>query len=157
MAHADGAASNPFYGWPMNETRTSPPAPALFGTAKVADYTSRGILACAPEAGLDEVAWLMANNGVHAIVVTDDRPPEPPVISDLDLVTAAESGHFETLTARDVAGQSAVCVNEAAPLAEAAGLLSRNRVSHLVVRDDARIPVGILSTIDLIHAVAAKR
>jgi CBS domain-containing protein len=122
---------------------------------QVAECTSIGILACEPETPLSEVAWLMANNSVHAVIVVRDDLPEPPVISDADLVAAAASGRFDRLTAGDVAMTEPVSVSREETLARAAQLLSEHGVAHLIVRDERRTPVGVISTLDIARTVAA--
>jgi CBS domain-containing protein len=116
------------------------------------DYASNGILACKRDAPLAEVAGLMARNNVHAIVVVDDRAVEPPIVSDQDLMGAIASGHFDEMTAADIAGTEAVSIPHDEDLARAAQLLAEHRVSHLVVRNARREPVGIVSTLDLAEA-----
>lgn len=118
------------------------------------EFASIGVISCTPDAPVSEVAELMAVNTVHAIVVIDDQAPEPPVISDLDLISAVASDHFDQLRARDIAGKEAVSLTEDGTLAEAARLLSEHRVSHLIVRNEHRDPVGIVSTLDLAAAIA---
>jgi predicted transcriptional regulator len=126
------------------------------GGATAGEYASDGILSCLPDAPLDEVAWLMSHNGVHAVVVADDQAAEPPVIADLDLINAAASGHYETLVARDIAGTEAVSVSADEPLGQAAQLLAEHDVTHLIVRDERRVPTGILSTLDLARAISGR-
>ncbi len=135
-------------------TNAGSPIEAQLGEKTISAYATTGILSCTPDAPLAEVAGLMARNRVHAIVVADDRAPEPPVISDLDLVSALASSHFDELSARDIAGTEAITVFEDETLGRAAQLLSDHRVSHVIVRNDRRAPVGIVSTWDIAAAVA---
>lgn len=121
----------------------------------VADFANVGILSCPAEAPLDEVAWMMADNRVHALVV-DNESDDPPVISDIDLVAAAGSGHFDELCALDVAGTEAVSVSRGDTLEHATQLLAEHSVAHLVVRDDRWRPVGILSTLDVARAISGR-
>jgi CBS domain-containing protein len=118
------------------------------------DYASNGILACSGDAPLAEIAGLMARNNVHAIVVVDDRAAEPPIVSDQDLIGAIASGHFDEMTASDVAGTEAVSIFHDEDLARAAQLLAEHRVSHLVVRNARREPVGIVSSLELAEAAS---
>ncbi|MCB0874819.1 MAG: CBS domain-containing protein [Solirubrobacterales bacterium] len=121
----------------------------------VDDFANVGILSCPAEAPLEEVAWLMADNRVHALVVEgDDR--NPPVISDSDLIAAVGSGHFDELSARDVAGTEAVSISRSDTLERATQLLTEHSVTHLVVRDDRWQPVGILSTLDVAKAISGR-
>jgi predicted transcriptional regulator len=125
-------------------------------SATVAEHATEGILACAPDTPLAEVAWLMANNRVHAVVVVRDDLPDPPVVSDADLVAAAASGHFDRLSASDVAVTEPVSVERDASLARAVQLLSEHAVAHLIVRDERRVPVGVISTLDIARAMCAR-
>lgn len=121
----------------------------------VDDFAHVGILSCPAEAPLEEVAWLMADNRVHALVIEgDDR--NPPVISDTDLVAATGSEHFDELRARDVAGTEAVSVSRSDTLERATQLLAEHGVTHLIVRDDRWQPVGILSTLDVARAISGR-
>ena len=55
-----------------------------------------GILSCASDAPLGEVAGLMAKHHVHAVAVTDGVLRPSAVVSDLDVVAAAASGEEPT-------------------------------------------------------------
>lgn len=121
----------------------------------VADFANDGILTCPAEAPLEEVAWMMVENRVHALVV-DGGADEGQVISDADLIAAADSGHFDELAARDVAGTEAVSVSHDDTLMRATQLLAEHGVTHLVVRDDAGRPTGILSTLDVARAISRR-
>jgi CBS domain-containing protein len=123
---------------------------------RVDEFASVGIFSCPPDAPLDEVARVMASNRVHAVVVAGDIAPEPPVIADADLIAATSSGQFNQLSARDIAGTEAVSVGGEETLERAAQLLAEHGVSHLVVRDGRRIPVGILSTLDVARAISGR-
>lgn len=99
----------------------------------------------------------MSNNRVHAVIVADDSVAEPPVIGDADLIAAAGSGHYQHLCARDIAATEAISIGGDEPLGRAAQLLAEHGISHIVVRDRARLPVCVLSTLDIAHALAAER
>ncbi len=141
----------------MNSETTSQEAAGRLDTHKVGEHASAGLISCSPHAPLDEIAALMAENRVHAVVVVDDRAVEPPVVSDLDLIAALASGHYDELRASDIAGTEGVSVFDDEGLGRAAQLLSEHRVSHLVVRNERREPVGVVSTLDLAEAIAAIR
>ena len=141
----------------MNSETRSQEAAGQLDAHKVGEHASAGIVSCSPDAPLDEIAALMAENRVHAIVVVDDRAAEPPVVSDLDLVAALASGHYDELRASDIAGTEGVSVFVDEGLGRAAQLLSEHRVSHLVVRNERREPVGVVSTLDVAEAIAAIR
>lgn len=141
----------------MNDTTGTSETAQQLDRRTAGDLVSGGILACSPDAPLDEVAALMAENGVHAIVVVDEAKPEPPVVSDLDLIAAAASGHYAELRASDIAGTEAVSVLRDESLGRVAQLLAEHRVSHALVRDERRQPIGIISTLDLAGAISGAR
>ena len=149
---ADEAGASGAYVLSMNSNADTESVTANLEGCLAGDYASNGILACNGDAPLAEIAGLMARNNVHAIVVVDDRAAEPPVVSDQDLVDAMASGHFDELTASDVAGTEAVSIFVDEDLRRAAQLLAEHRVNHLVVRNARREPVGIISTLDLAEA-----
>jgi CBS domain-containing protein len=124
----------------------------------VADAMHRGLVHCAPDATLREVATLMAEAAVHCVVVL-----EPPgdgvelwgVVSDLDLVAAASVRSLDDQRAGGTAMTPAVRTFPHESLETAAKRMTAHDVSHLVVVDDVRHqPVGVLSTLDLVRTLA---
>ena len=140
------------------------PAPSstrLLGRMPVADAMTTGVISCAPETPLREIAALMAERRVHAIYVFDkdasgDAGPWG-LVSDLDLVAAAR-GDLDAATARDAAVTPLVTVRGDDTLDRAAQLLAENGVSHLAVVDPhTELPAGVLSTLDVAGAVVSPR
>ena len=142
----------------MNSTMSEPQPPnaSPLAEATVEGFANIGIVGCMPDAPLSEVAFLMANNRVHAVVVVDDSTAEPPVITDSDLIAAAASGEFEHLSASDIASSEAVSVQLDAPLEDAARLLAERGASHVIVRDHRGTPIGVLSSLDVARAISGR-
>jgi CBS domain-containing protein len=108
-----------------------------------------GVLTCNADDSLRDVAAIMANHRVHAVVITSSDGKRPVgVVSDLDVVaavaaradcTAGQAGATETLT-----------VSAEVPILNAAQLMNEHGVSHLVVVDAAEgYPLGVLSSLDV--------
>jgi CBS domain-containing protein len=131
-----------------------------FDRASVADAMHPGIVTCNCDATRAQIAWTMAAHRVHCVVViapAQNGSGEPYVwgiVSDVDLMGSAVDASLEP-TARDLAGQPIVSVDRSAPLRQAAELMYEHRVSHIVVIDAQR-PIGILSTLDIAHVLAAR-
>jgi CBS domain-containing protein len=128
---------------------------ASFDDATVGDLMHHSVTCCEPDAPLAVVAQQMAAHRIHAVVVADPDDPGHPVlgvVSDLDLAHALACAATDA-TARDVARTEAPAVAPGAPLLEAALLMDKHRIAHLIVVDGGR-PVGILSTLDLARALA---
>lgn len=123
--------------------------------AIVVDAMHPGVVSCSPSATLAEVARLMATNRVHCIAVVGIAV-EPPgekfvwkIISDFDLLAAGLDSESDQ-HAIDVVVRPMLTVEPRMPLREAAQLMLRHGVAHVVVVDpQTQRPVGILSTLDL--------
>jgi CBS domain-containing protein len=116
---------------------------------RVRDCMHRGILSCAGDAPLGEVAGIMAKHRVHAVAVTNgDGQRVVAVASDLDVVAAAASG--KEPTAMQMAATEPLSISSGDTVQSAAQLMTEHGVAHLVVIDAAGgYPVGIISTLDL--------
>ena len=125
-----------------------------FRNATVADVMTPGIITCAPETSLEEVAELMAIHRVHAVVVGGIAVDHLVwgVIDSLDLVHALRDPDA-TPFAEAISRRPMYSIEPGAPLADAARLMDEARVSHLVVVDRDR-PVGVLSSLDIAGAAA---
>jgi CBS domain-containing protein len=127
--------------------------------ATVSDAMHPGILACEPDASLQEVAQMMATHHVHCLAVVGISHEEPQcgvwsVISDLDLVRAGIRDG-DTPSARSIAQQPLVTVDPSTALREAGELMLTQKVSHLVVTEPGtQRPIGILSTADVAGILA---
>ncbi len=127
--------------------------------ATVADAMHPGIVACPPDAGLTDVARLMASHHVHCAVVMatshdDDERYVWGLISDLDVLRAGIHLGPDS-SARALAFEPVVSVVPAMSLLEAGELMLRHGVSHLVVVDpETQRPTGVLSTLDIAGLLA---
>jgi CBS domain-containing protein len=125
-----------------------------FDHASVADVMHPGVMSCAPQAPLGDVAATMAAREVHAVVVggvSNDRLVWG-VISDMDLLRASEAG-LEGRHAEDATTGRAIVVAPDTPLTEAAALMVEHGTSHLVVAAHEQ-PVGVISSLDIARALA---
>lgn len=125
--------------------------------ALVADYMHAGVLACAPETPLVDVAQLMVRHRIHCVVVLGESSAEAAgwgVVTDLDLAEMAAAGTVEGSTAGDCAVGPTVVVHPGDTLRHAAQLLADNAVTHaLVAKEHPARPMGVLSTFDLARAL----
>ncbi len=124
-------------------------------TGTVGEAMSPGVLTCLTVTPLRVVARMMATHRVHAIVVfgTDDSLTPWGVVSDLDLIGAIGSG----VNAGQVAASPVQTVTPDASLLEAARLMTEHSTSHLlVVAKDTKLPIGVISTLDIARSLAAE-
>jgi CBS domain-containing protein len=109
----------------------------------------QGVLTCTAEDSLQDVAAVMANHRVHAVVVTRENSDRPVgVVSDLDVVAAV--ARDADCSAQQAAATEPLTISADEPLRNAAQLMSEYGVSHLVVVDAASgHPLGVVSTLDI--------
>ncbi len=120
--------------------------------ARVGNCMHTGILSCASDAPLAEVAESMSPNRVHAVAVTDHGHTRPVgIVSDLDVVAAVATGTDPSALQAAATQPLAVFADES--LARAAQLMTEHALTHLVVLDaTGGYPVGILSALDIAAA-----
>jgi CBS domain-containing protein len=111
-------------------------------------------------ASLDEVADLLDRHHVSGLPVVDGGGSLVGVVSQTDLVRARSTqylwANWPGLSVRHLMTSPAVTVHRSTPLAIAAARMERQHIHRLVVvaDDDERLPIGILSMTDLVHAIA---
>ena len=112
--------------------------PAL-GQLRVVDAMHPGLISCSLDTPLRTVARLMATYRVHAILVTAHGEEQLPggeswgVVSDADLLRAAESGDVDEQPAQSIAATPVQTIASSDELAHAAQLMVEHDVSHLIV------------------------
>jgi CBS domain-containing protein len=126
----------------------------------VRDLMHTGLITCKPSATLGQVAVLLNQHHVHALIVTDRDGRATGIISDLDLMAGewlssdSESlAVMRNLTASDLMTHPVDSVEANVPIAEAVDLIVEKSVSRLLVTDNAK-PVGIISLSDFIASIA---
>lgn len=130
------------------------------GSVLVADAMHVGVLTCDRDAPLADVAATMAGERIHCVIVdsgSGERAEPWGVVSDLDLVAAATVRDLGEQTAGGSAATPLVVVAPSETLERAAQLMTEHGTSHLLVVDPSgRVPVGVLSTIDIAAALIAE-
>ena len=107
----------------------------------------------APEATFSELMREISRKGLGAAAVVDAGDNVLGIFTDGDLRRLVETGQdLRTLTAKDVMRVGPRTINQGALAAEAAEMMEKNRVTVLLVLDDAGRLCGALSSNDLMRA-----
>ncbi len=129
-------------------------------TKLVHDLMHPGLLTCRPDSTLGQVAALLNQHHVHALIVTDRDGRVLGIISDFDLLAGewlssdAESlAAMRKLTAADLMSHPVDSVEASLPLSEAVQVLIEKDVSRLLVTERGK-PVGIISLSDFVASLA---
>lgn len=112
------------------------------------------------DASLTDAAALMDRHHIHGVPVVDASGSLVGVLSQTDLARARGTeylwSNWPGLVVRHLMTSPAITVDRSTSLVVAARKMERHRIHRLVVVDDRdpTIPIGVLSTTDLIHAIA---
>lgn len=128
-------------------------APTALHEVRVSDAMHAGVVTCSPESSLQAVARTMAAHRIHAVVVPIGEAPGWGLVSDLDLIAAADAGNASN--AGEIVSRPGLSVTPADDVAQVARLLHQNRLHHLIVLEHGGgRPVGIISTLDVADVLA---
>ena len=127
---------------------------------QVRDLMHRGLITCRQNAALGQVAVLLTQHHVHALVVTDRDNRPVGLISDFDLMAGEWlSQDNDSLTAMrklcagDLMSYPLITIDAEASLNEAARLLIEKDVNRLLVTEKGRL-VGMIAGSDFVASVA---
>lgn len=144
---------------------TTPTTPSPYGldAVTVEQAMHPGVLTCAPETPLRDVATAMARYRIHAVVVYDE-PQESDeatlvwgVVSDTDLLAAAATEGVDDRTAGTAARTPLVTVRREDTLKHACELMDERGITHAVVISSySERPLGVVSALDVARALAVE-
>jgi len=128
--------------------------------ATVADVMVLDVIVVRANAPLEQAAELMDRHHVSGLPVVDAAGTLVGVVSQTDLVRARSTeylwANWPGLSVRHLMTSPPLTVHRSTTLSVAAAQMERHHVHRLVVvaDDDETLPIGILSTTDLVHDIA---
>lgn len=127
----------------------------------VADLMTPDPIVIDESAPLDEAVRLLEENEISGLPVVDRDGVLVGVISQTDVVRARAVAHlwhrWPGLRVRHLMHAPALTADRAMTMEEAARLMEHAHVHRLVVVDDDQLtPIGIISTTDLVRALARR-
>ena len=124
----------------------------------IRDFMRRGVVTCGVGATAVEVARIMLDNDVSALVVVDERLNACGVISKTDLI-GYYGRDLSLITAEDIMTSEILTVSPDTLIHEAVQLMLERRVHQLVIVTEGgahRRPVAIFTTGDAVALMAGK-
>ena len=125
----------------------------------VSDLMHKGIIACKPETPMNEVVRIVSDTDVHAIVVMDNEDQALGIISHTDIIQLFGQDLADH-AAHEVMSDGVIDIRSDKPAKAAANLMIEKSVNRLLVVEqegDKDIPVGIISTTDLVKEMRGSR
>ena len=131
-------------------------------TRLIRDIMHPGVITCRPDASLGQVAVMLTQHHVHALLVADRDGRPIGIISDFDLLAgewlSADSEGLEamrTMTAGELMSTPVNTIEADAPVTEAALRMIEEEIHRLLVIDDGQ-PVGVVSISDFVADLAER-
>lgn len=127
--------------------------------ATVGDLMAVDPIVVRANASLTEAAALLDHHHVHGLPVVDGAGSLVGVLSQTDLIRARSTEYLWTnwpgLAVRHLMTSPAITVTRSTPIPLAAATMEKHHIHRLVVvaDDDVHLPIGILSTTDLVHSI----
>jgi len=119
----------------------------------VKDIMSKAIISVDPSTTAFQVAKMMQQGGIGALIVKKDGKPEG-IITDRDFAIKIAVDKVPIDTPIDkVASYPLLTINSNEPIVAAANLMSSKKVRKLVVLENDKI-VGIITSTDLVNQLA---
>ncbi len=112
------------------------------------------------DAPLTEAVKLLERERIHGLPVVDGTGSLVGVLSQTDLLRARSTeflwANWPGLAVRHLMTSPALTIHRSTPLADAARKMERHHVHRLVVvaDEDETLPIGVVSTTDLVRAMA---
>jgi predicted transcriptional regulator len=126
---------------------------------KVRDYMHPGLITCRPNASLGQVAVMLSQHHIHALMVVDRDGRIIGIITDFDLLAGEwlsadpESlNAMRKMTAADLMSSPVDSIEADAPLTEAARRMQEEVIRRLLVTDNGK-PIGIISVSDIVARI----
>src|SRR5688500_5249423 len=129
--------------------------------SSVEDYMNTKIVMRDSKASVFELAKVMVDWGISSVAITDEEDQnnnkvigiltEREIVKSIAKVVPPDGGGSGSITAGSIMSSPILSIRKGQPIEEAALLMIRNKVRHLLVEDpDARnVVIGIISTTDL--------
>src|SRR4030095_3059657 len=128
----------------------------------VRDIMSKGLLTCSPDTSLGQVAILLTERRVHALIVSNPTGAPLGLISDFDLLagewlsTDKESlAIMKKLTAKNLMTSPIDTIEAGATVERAAHLMLEKQIHRLMVSENDK-PIGVISISDIVASIAGQ-
>ena len=128
----------------------------------VKDLMHKGLITCPPETSLGQVATLLAEHHVHALIVAEQDTPPLGLISDFDLLAgewlSVDQESLDTMrrmTARDLMTFPIESIDAETPIEAAANKMIEKQIHRMLVTENGN-PIGVISISNFVASIAAQ-
>lgn len=128
----------------------------------VKDLMHNGLITCPPDTSLGQVATLLTQHHIHALIVAEQNDKPLGIISDFDLlagewlsVDEESLDAMRRMTARDLMTFPIESIDAETSVQDAATRMIEKQVHRMLVKENDK-PVGVISTSDFVASIATQ-
>ncbi|MEM0272129.1 MAG: CBS domain-containing protein [Thermoprotei archaeon] len=120
---------------------------------KIKEFVNKQPVVLPSESTIREAAQQMSLKDVGLVVLVDKEKPRMPVgvVSERDIVKAVAKGEPLDASVKTIANTRLITIGLNEDVGEAASKMLSNNVRHLVVVDDSKRLVGVVSIRDIVR------
>ena len=120
-------------------------------TTTLKEFMSRKLEFIEITASLQEAAKMMTNRDISSLIIIDKNNKHVGLVSERDIVRKACSRDdidIKAVRVSEIMSSPLIAINHKSTPREAAELLIKNKIRHLLVVDDVGKPAGIVTPMD---------
>jgi len=124
----------------------------------VEEYMNPKMITVASKVSILEISKAMTDWKISSVAITDEQNKRIiGILTERDIVHGIADGlHPETIIANSLMSTPVLSIKNNQPIEEAARLMIKKRVRHLVVEDSSHVARGIITTTDLARYLKQK-
>ena len=112
------------------------------------DIATRNVIRLAPRDSVGEAARIMAEMRISSIVVTDEQGHPAGIVTERNMLHAMQSGYSPDVALQEVMSSPVITVPESMTCLAAYQVCLRDGIRHLVIVDDQKRLLGVVSETD---------
>jgi predicted transcriptional regulator len=101
---------------------------------------------------IKEAAWILSNNGIDGAPVVENKN----VVGILTLsdITKAIANQKEDFKVEEIMSKHIITVEEDLLISDAIEIMNKNKIGRVIVINDDKLPVGIVTKTDILNKIA---
>jgi CBS domain-containing protein len=135
----------------MSQSNDRTPVPTVAKFVPIADVMTRDLVTARADTTTARIVELLRRKHVGCVPIVDDLGRPIGIVTKLDIVECMGDGR---MTARELMMPFAFTLGASATVAQAAAMMSKEAMHHVLVVNDDRTLLGVVSTLDIARWLA---
>jgi CBS domain-containing protein len=135
----------------MSQIERAERIPTIAGLVPVTEIMSQQLVTARPDLPADRLVELFRDRHVGCVPVVNDAGRPLGIVTKQDVVECMDEGRP---TARELMMPLAMSLGPRATVGQAAAMMSLERIHHVLIVDDDRQLIGVISSLDIARWLA---